>query len=154
MPNGAAAQVLPCYGLADATLLATAQPWQAPPTNGPVPLGPAVAGTALRIAAHPAAPAGQGETHLAGPQVARAFWCPDQHQLRPLPLPQDDAGRAWFATGGLGCLGPGGLIAPEVDSIAAFGSGTPELANLAVELPRRDLNTQGPGLAAHLGQGI
>jgi acyl-CoA synthetase (AMP-forming)/AMP-acid ligase II len=125
----------PCYGMAEATLLVTCKPVDAPPTtyrlgreaagrghaepsqdpDGLVLTGcghPA-AGTELRIVdpEHRPLPAGRiGEVWIAGPQVARGYWNRQgDHNPFGAQLGETDRAR-WLRTGDLGFVTEAGEL--------------------------------------------
>jgi acyl-CoA synthetase (AMP-forming)/AMP-acid ligase II len=98
------AAFLPCYGLAESTLIVTAVDRAAPPhaveRDG---AGPSVVSCGRPVPGHDVRIAGDGEICVTGPSVARGYWPPDR----------DDAGvfdGTSLRTGDLGFLRDGELF--------------------------------------------
>lgn len=153
------AAFLPCYGLAEATLLVSAGSWRGSGQRDAVAVGTPTRGTRIRLCAHPDAPDGTGEICIAGPQVTKAHWSPGSKRIETST--SGDAAEHWLATGDAGYLRNGELVvvdrlkdiiildgtniaAAEVEAaamaeapggVAAFGAGTPERLCVIVELP-------------------
>jgi acyl-CoA synthetase (AMP-forming)/AMP-acid ligase II len=118
--------ILPCYGLAEATLLATSArpgtglrqvPVASRPTHGPRPRvscgeppmgchvsihGPET-GVALPLGA-------AGEICVAGPHVAVGEWCAETGRITALSAALPDNGRRLLRTGDIGALTAAGLV--------------------------------------------
>lgn len=161
-----ASALLPCYGLAEATLLVSAGPWVETSPGTSVPVGNAAPGTRIKLRAHPDAPAGTGEICVAGPQVTTRCWSHDKHDVVPLPQHEEDG--EWLATGDAGRISDNALVivdrlkdvvilngmniaAAEVEAIAAqeasgamaaFGAGEPERLCIVIEMRRAALRNQ------------
>jgi len=111
---------LPCYGLAEATLLVTGAHWSAPTTDGGpgtgdrrVRSGPAVPGTDVAIVdpeTGRAVEAGtEGEIWIHGPGVSPGYWQGPGASPRPDDRDELD-GQTYLRTGDLGRLDDGELV--------------------------------------------
>jgi amino acid adenylation domain-containing protein len=106
------AAFLPGYGLAEATLIATANPTGPPPRSDHhgtthTSCGPALPGNTITIlnpsSQQPCADREIGEIHLSGPTVASGYWNAETRTASPFP------GTHGLATGDLGYLENGHL---------------------------------------------
>ena len=111
-PNGFQADAfMPCYGLAESTLLVTAGRWSGPsPNGGRVSCGHPAGGMTVRIV-DPMTRAvctdgEQGEIQVAGPSVAHGYWNRPLESSRVFAV---EDGRRWLTTGDLGSLDGGEL---------------------------------------------
>jgi acyl-CoA synthetase (AMP-forming)/AMP-acid ligase II/acyl carrier protein len=98
---------MPCYGLAEATLMVTAGRWH-DSGDGPVDCGPPVSGQDVRVvdpeSGEPVADGAEGEIWVAGPHITPGYWTGGDEQLFG-----DLDGRRMLRTGDLGVLRDGSL---------------------------------------------
>jgi acyl-CoA synthetase (AMP-forming)/AMP-acid ligase II len=111
----------PCYGLAEATLLAASTLCGAgvrtvvrDDGHRHIACGIAPSASQMRICdpqdGHVLPPGKTGEICLAGPHVAIGVWHGASGTVAPMPELYDEDGTSWLRTGDLGVLGPHGLV--------------------------------------------
>ena len=117
-----AASLLPCYGLAEATLLVTAVAKGsglrevAPAPSGPlqVSCGNPPAGGSISIRDPEGAgrmpPGAAGEICVAGPHLAAGLWQADGATIAPLPGLLRAEDELWLRTGDIGAMTEAGLV--------------------------------------------
>jgi acyl-CoA synthetase (AMP-forming)/AMP-acid ligase II len=102
---------VPCYGLAEATLLVTSTRWDGTSRNGRVSCGPPLADHELVIVdpenGERCADGTEGEIWLAGPSVARGYWRSADGDAQ---LFGTIGGKRFLRTGDLGYLAAGELV--------------------------------------------
>lgn len=115
------AAFLPCYGLAEATLLAAstrcgegARAIMRDDGRADIACGVPPSDSRIRICdpqdGHTLPPGEVGEICLAGPHVAIGVWCGASGTSAPMPELREEGGTSWLHTGDLGVLGPHGLV--------------------------------------------
>jgi acyl-CoA synthetase (AMP-forming)/AMP-acid ligase II len=106
---------MPCYGLAEATLIATAVPRADAPAIAEtrVSCGRPPRGVEVRVVdpetCVPAADGTIGEIWLAGPSIGRGYWGLPEESARVFAARLADGGGPYLRTGDLGCLRAGEL---------------------------------------------
>lgn len=157
------AAFLPCYGLAEATLLATSTRWNdgapvAVPGVGRahVSCGWAPDDAQVRICdpqdGRPLPDGERGEICIAGPHVAMGLWSGREGRVVPLPeLREDEDGTGWLPTGDVGSWAADGLVILDriKDCIIVHGRNIH-----AADAEAAALDVDGPPLLAVAAVGI
>jgi acyl-CoA synthetase (AMP-forming)/AMP-acid ligase II len=108
-----ASAFIPCYGLAESTLLVSYGRWEsADGTESPVSCGAATSGTHVRVvdpvSDRVCRDGDLGEIRVAGPSVAQGYWNDDEETHRVFVTMANSDAR-WLRTGDLGFLRNGRL---------------------------------------------
>ncbi|WBV44036.1 AMP-binding protein [Pseudoroseomonas cervicalis] len=116
------ASLLPCYGMAEATLLVTGMPKGAglrevtigasgrPQVSCGVPPGGGAVSIRDPESGAPLPPGAAGEICIAGPHLASGLWRGATGGIAPLPALLQAEGRSWLRSGDVGALTEAGLV--------------------------------------------